>query len=405
MNELRRWLAVSLGVCIPVSTVGTNAVVGLLMLSWFFSGSVKKDVAALRRNPVIWVLGIYCLVVGLGVLYTVADSEGVQYALRKSSKLLAIPFLISLFSEKKWRMRAYWFFLAAMALTLAVSLLKQCHLCTDLFSGYHVSPGRAVAFKDTNYTSLLMVMGAFVSAHLAHLYRQQKRIRWGLMILSVLTVYYLLWLGVGKTGQLLLLLLWPLFFYQAWRWKGLAWGNLGLLAVLFLALTTPSQFAVKWQETVRQFYKHKNVQNEKKVDRTTVGTRLDLFDESIILIKQRPLLGWGTGSFKKIYTEQANVVHEDALNNPHNQYLNVLIQQGGVGLLALLGLFAVLFRLSLILPALESSILQGLVLAMGLGCIGNSWITDFTSGYLFVWLVGVTVGALIIRKQKHVLHA
>jgi len=68
--------------------------------------------------------------------------------------------------------------------------------------------------------------------------------------------------------------------------------------------------------------------------------RLDLYRNSLILALDYPYLGAGLGGFMMLYSTYAFLIHVGYIIHAHNLYLNVAIEQGGLALLALLGLWA-----------------------------------------------------------------
>lgn len=436
MNNMMKALAVSLGFFIPISTFMTNVVLGLLLVLWSRWSNVKQLPQLWKEFSTLKGVALFLGVVGIGCLYSIGSAQDILYSLKKSAKLLSVFILLPLFFERQWRMRAYWAFLAAVGLTVLFALLEHLqlyHLPKGLF---HVEPTRPDVFKDTLYTALLVAMGTFAAAQLISEY--QTRIKWviGLGAFVALSTYSMLWVNTGRSGQLIFVSLWCLFCFRVWRFKGLCWGSASLLAILALAWVSPaSSFSERWTEVfdaVRFKIEH---MAEQKLPRDVIispvedlsvqlaeapnevpdvatgstAIRLNIWKEGLGMMKTRPWFGSGTGSFQTLAanaaTEQADTVHASVAKNPHNQYLNIGIQQGIVGLCALLGLFGCLLKASCKLPRVESGLLQGIVVAMAIGCLGNSWLTDFTSGYLFVWLVSVTIAAGCqnnIRGEGHV---
>jgi hypothetical protein len=73
------------------------------------------------------------------------------------------------------------------------------------------------------------------------------------------------------------------------------------------------------------------------------SSRMDAFRNSLPLVQDYLFSGAGLGGFMKLYSAYAYLIHVDFLNHSHNLYLNVVIEQGLIALMALLwmwGLFA-----------------------------------------------------------------
>jgi hypothetical protein len=386
-----------------------------------------------RRFSALKALVLFLGIVGVGCVYSIGSSQEILYSLKKSAKLLAIFILLPLFFERQWRIRAYWAFLLAVGLTVLFAFFDHLHWYRFPKALFHVNAERTDVFKDTLYTALLVAMGTFVAAQLANEYR--ARLKWviGLGIFVALSTYAMLWVSTGRSGQLIFMSLWCLFCHRVWRIKGLFLGGASLLVILTLAWMTPtSRFSSLWLEVldsvrpkIEQIMAHPagkkttgglhaividTVETPPSTIMRSTDIRLSVWKEGLNMMKERPWFGWGTGSFQVLAAPKAGEAQQALLDpsvvrNPHNQYLNIGIQQGVLGLFALLYLFRCLLKASRQLPPVESGLLQGILLTMAIGCLGNSWLTDFTSGYLFIWLVSVTIAAGYqnkIRGEGHV---
>ena len=81
--------------------------------------------------------------------------------------------------------------------------------------------------------------------------------------------------------------------------------------------------------------------------------------------------------------------------NPHNEYLNIAIQLGVVGVLAMLYMFYCTWRLAPALPTShERGLARGLVITFVIGCLFNSLLMDHAEGLFFAWATSVLFGGL-----------
>jgi O-antigen ligase len=136
---------------------------------------------------------------------------------------------------------------------------------------------------------------------------------------------------------------------------------------------------------------------ERKNEATASGLRIDFWKQSLRLIASAPLIGHGTGSiadqFKR--NRQANNFF---FNNPHNQTFAVGIQLGllGIGVLWTMWLSQLLlFRGTGTLAWI------GLVVVTSniVGSLFNSFIFDFTEGWIYVIGVGVAGGMALKHRE------
>jgi O-antigen ligase len=85
----------------------------------------------------------------------------------------------------------------------------------------------------------------------------------------------------------------------------------------------------------------------------------------------------------------------DPAGHPHNEYLLMTAQLGIAGLVALLALFWVPWRLAPRLTLAHEGVLaRGLVLTIAVGSLFNCLLLDHTEGLFFAWGLGVLFGGL-----------
>ena len=81
-------------------------------------------------------------------------------------------------------------------------------------------------------------------------------------------------------------------------------------------------------------------------------------------------------------------------NNPHNQYLLIMAQLGLAGLAALIFLYVTYWRQAARLATPYQQIARGLLLAMLVGNLFNSFMLDFSERLFFAWISGVLFAEL-----------
>ncbi len=61
------------------------------------------------------------------------------------------------------------------------------------------------------------------------------------------------------------------------------------------------------------------------------GWRLQVARDSVAMIKQRPVLGWGLGTFPTVFPRFKSVYDDVLVNEAHDDYLQLLVETGVVG--------------------------------------------------------------------------
>ena len=87
-------------------------------------------------------------------------------------------------------------------------------------------------------------------------------------------------------------------------------------------------------------------------------------------------------------------------NNPQNQYLLVLARLGPAGLAVLLFLYAVFWWQAAKLASPFQQIARGVLLAILVGNLLNSFMLDFTERMFFAWIGGVLFGGLSLQDAE-----
>jgi O-antigen ligase len=384
--------AVLLGFFVPISTFATQVVLFLLIASWFLAGGVKEKGRFILSHPVARVTFLLFGVFVIGTLYSQAAWADSLWMLEKVGKLLYIPFLLPIMQEKKWRRAAFFAFLSAMLLTVGVGILKT-YAGISVFTNTRIAP--SCVFKDHIFTNLMM---AFASFMVGHFLLNQKSFfrRVGLGVLLVSLVFYILFMSEGRSGYVVFSVLWLLWALQRSSLKGLGIGLLGLAILLSFAYFNSFVFHTRCLSVLADFDQHTAGNSH-----NSIGERLEFLSQTWQLSKERLWFGHGTGSFKEIYQNHSAMNHLTRTENPHNEYMNTLFQLGLFGVTAFVGFFVCLVKWSFALPRSEKWFAQGIILAIGTGCLANSWLMDFTSGYFFVMIIAFCFGALNLKKDFH----
>jgi O-antigen ligase len=77
------------------------------------------------------------------------------------------------------------------------------------------------------------------------------------------------------------------------------------------------------------------------------GTRLTIDRDALKMFAQKPLLGWGLGVFPEIYPQFSTLATNLQVGMAHNDYLQLLVEMGALGLAAALWFLLMLFRSAL----------------------------------------------------------
>lgn len=355
-------------------------------LFWLLSGHYLEKWHRVRNNPAALAALALFLLYGIGTLYSFASWEDALAGWGKYHKLLYIPIIVSLLDDDIWRRRAADAFLWGMLLVLALSYLKWLGWIphTDIGQGYFVFKGRIAHNIFMAFTVYLLLERAL---------RDRPR-RWLWAGIALLAMINILFLVNGRSGQVILPFILLLFIYRSLGWR-IALGSTTLGAMLLATVLFLPGLGERLEES-RLLQIRQEIQSHVfgGAEQTSSGLRLEFYRNALALIGERPLLGWGTGSFRNAYRQQAenNGYFQTNVPNPHNEYLLTAQQLGLVGLAALLLLGGLLWRAARKIDPVDAGALQALVLTIGIGSLFNSLLLDAGEGKFFCLLAGVYLG-------------
>ena len=369
---------------IVLPTAVPNIFLGFFLVFWILAGNYKFKIDLVINNPVAVLCIVIFLLFLLGLIYTSATTEDSLKFLKKYSKFLYVPLLLSAFTTPQWRRYGYISFLSGVTLMLLMSYMTLLGWSPDsIYSGAYSAARQVdpIVFRSRIAHSTLVAFAAFL--FLIHAINN-KRFRIVFVALAVLASFNVLGMMTSRTGQVVWLALMILLIYQRFSWKYLV---VGIILVPILTVGTIFSFEktrVRMYELVDDY--ELIVQNQYS---SALGLRYIWAHTGLEIIKNNLLVGTGTGSYKEEFIkiiETRNIPNKNAYTtmNPHNEYISIGVQLGILGLIAYLLLLIKQWMLSRYLPNSMGKIAQGMIITIAVGGLFNSVIYAHTQGIFFV---------------------
>ncbi|MFZ2776320.1 MAG: O-antigen ligase family protein [Candidatus Rickettsiella isopodorum] len=387
-QRLSQIFAVASAFVLPLSTAALMIFFSATVLCCLLAGNWYEKYLVLRYNPMALMFILFFGLFLIGLTYTTVQRPIAFHTVIKYSKFLLGFFLFSTFRHDKTAQYAFFAFLLSASLTLLFSLIK--------FFGHwdfvHRFTADSGVFKDHIFTGFLLAFTSYCYAVLA--FSIKKTWRWFFVLLFLVAAYNVLFINLSRSGYVVLVSLLLLLAWQQFAWKGLL---AGLLISFFLCgslLFLPANFKERFnlaQSEVTQ-YKQGNFA-------TSVGLRLEFYHNSFKLFKEHPWIGTGTGSFAQDYLAVAEN-KQFATQNPHNEYLNIAVQFGLLGMVILLSLFIVHAWASFRLQGIRQYFAQAVLVSIAVGSLFNSWLMDVTQGCFYVIFTALLFAGLSYKSEK-----
>jgi len=382
-TSLLAGLAALIGFSLPISTAFDNITVGLFLLVWLVTGDWRARWRRLSDNPASYAIGALLALAALGMFWGAGNvKENIRYFEKYAGLILALA-LFTLPLDRRMRQRALIGFATAALLTAVVSFAFKLGLVPAVWFPTK-SPTNPTVFKLHITHGFFVAIGAYIFLVNA-LEATDPRWRAAFGVAAAITAANVL-VVEGRIGYLILAILMIYLFVQHFRWRGV----LASLVLIVVAISVAAQFpeSAVMRRMTTAFEELHNWQRGEHDDLSSTGTRLRFATTSVLLIAEHPVLGVGTGGYEVAY--RAAVPEGDLVsNNPHNQYLLTTVQLGLPGLLVLLSLFVVLWRLSGGMSPSECLLARGFLLAYLVGNLFNSFLYDHAETRFFALAVGL----------------
>lgn len=388
-----RWIVIASLPALMVSPPLTNLLQALLLALMLGSPELRARLWAARHQPMVQGALAFFAVLVAGAFYgaaTPADGFGMVWGWRK---LLLVPLAAALFDDARWKTRLLCVFVAVSAVTALAALVLGL-LQIPLPVAARV-PGVIVRNHATQ--GVVFAAAAFAAAALALFNLDtgaRRRVLWagcGVVILAALLL-----VTPGRSGYVVLLagaaamaIGWTL---AARRSLLVAAAAAVVLVAVAAGLLAASPVA---RQRIQQGVDEMRTYTEAS-ELTSMGIRMYFWQNSLALIAQKPVFGWGTGAFEVAYAGE--VAGRPGLagtttSDPHNQFLKIAAEHGLVGLAVFLGFLVTLTRQRTALPW------RVLGLGAALGWCGTSLASSHFSTFAEGTLIYLWLGAVLARER------
>lgn len=399
-ETLRPWPVYMLAAFIPVSLAATNLAKLLTFLTCL---AVLATAVARQRTDIalarLWTAPLVLVMLGamaLSLLWTTEPGPQALGDVVKYSKLLLIPAIAVLIRTPRQALTAIGIYLASQTFVLATSWL--------LYLGVPVpwvpSVRNAVATVYSSYLDQTIMTAGFAAIcwHLRHEFpgRHGAWIGGALAVAALVNALVML---PGRSGQLAaigvmsLALLWAV----PPRWRIAALATPLVLAALAMALSP--QFSQGFRKAATEVQAYQN--NDAF---TSSGQRLTFWARSLQAIAERPLLGFGTGSWNREYlrlerADDGKVLEGTSqVRNPHQEYLLWGVHLGVGGMLLFLVFLGGVVRDARPFPLGVRHATVSMVAVLAIACLFNSSLFDALIGEYFCIVIGLLL-ALGLQTQ------
>ena len=376
--DLARWTVIFLGITILFSPFLTNVLEITLFGLFIFNKDLRARFWNFKNQPLLLASGLFIFLLSIDCLYSVAPLKETLESLWGWRKILLLPLGLVLFNDALWKDK---FAYSLMIFVAIVSLFCMLFYFLEL-NVRGQEPGvliRNHATQGMVFSVTLFLMSVFLlfKKHILPV-RSLWFVGFMLPILGALV-----YITPGRSGYLAFMVVTVYLGYLLFREKLYKMLSLVLLLLPTLLLTSPLV-----GERIELGVKEMQDVSPSSIESSSMGLRMTVWKNTIELIQDRPLLGFGTGGFEEAYSKKIKDNPEwekHLLHDPHNQFLKIWAEMGIFGLIVFLGMLASsLFQKS---SKMYFHLGLGVLLAWCATSLFSSHFSTFTEGrFIYIWL-------------------
>jgi O-antigen ligase len=379
-------LAAAAAASLPWSTSAT----GILVALWLMASLPTLDLTQLREEVFSGPGGVPVVLVALalvGLAWSNAPTAEVMRGMEPFLRLLMIPVLLAQF-----RRSPHGGWVGAAFLVSGILLLALAWLMSVLQLNFGHGP--SIPVKDYVTQSGVFTLCAFALIHIGvDRWIEQRRVHAIIALaLALLFIANIVYVNTSRTTLVIIPVLLLLFALQRASWRAFAACILVGVVTAVAAWSTSPYVRLRVTSLADEIA-------EAEVKDTSTGSRLGFWKNSLVVLRDAPIVGHGTGSITEAFRRHPELNSGAPASNPHNQVFAIGIQLGAVGIVALLAMWAVHWQLFL-RPGLAAWAGLMAVTQNIIGSMFNSHLMDFTQTWIYVFAVGVLGG--MVRQQRDV---
>ena len=390
LAEARQYAAIATAFTLPFSTSGQAIAISVFTILALIT--LDRDrLAATMRSAVGWTPVALFALIAAGVFWSIAPLPAAAKWILPYGKLLLIPLVMATAFTKRQALHIGYGFLASCTVLLALSW-GSILWPTGPWSWFKFPN---IPVKDNAVQSECFALCAFALALGAVRLRQFNENRRALQMTGLAILFFanIFLIYVSKTGMLVAGSLLVLFLFHVGGWRRMAIVVVPAIAIVAigLSLSKPAQQRIAEITT--------DVNSLAGGETVSTASRLDFWGKATGFVRAAPVFGHGTGSIKPLYQalEAAKPSpYGEAVPDPHNQFLHIVLQVGLVGGILLLLMWAV--HVKIFLGNSYASVLGlAVVLQNIIGSLFNSHLSQVTQGMLYCCAVGLI--ASVVRRH------
>lgn len=377
-----RYVSIFAAIAAPISTAATSVASVLLLIFWLLSGKALQTLKLSWQQPIGKMIVLFFAWLIIGTQYAETSWHTQVTTLLSWKKLFFVYVMLGIFTEKVWQKRFVYGYVFAMSIAAIIALvLWQLNWLVRPSNG-----GDAGTFMTNHATQSMAFVAALLSCIFLLKETQNKGKQYYIWAAIGLFLFNIFFIGTARSGYLVVPVAATFAVSSIYGLKKIPYivGAIAAVLMIFALSSTTLQDRIKQAIEEKANYQTSN-------DETSIGIRVIFYQNTIELIKNKPWFGYGTSSFKSVYSAITSAKYQGwragITADPHNQYLFVWAENGLIGLILFLTYIITGIRQGLANKP-YGCIAASFLVAIATSSLFNSHFKTFPEGYLLAFFLG-----------------
>ena len=343
LDQLYQYLLIALAFTFPLTVVGGNLIIGIIILLWLFSGNYQVKLSQIVNNKLSIFSILFFMMHVIGLLWTKDLEWGYLIVNKMWYFLLLLPILLTI-TKKEYIRHYISAFIMAMTLTELLSYLVWFEIIGPLHKATVGNPTPTMSHISYNP---FLTFGIYLIAHEFLFSKYLTKLFKYAYVFFAISMSINMFITGGRAGQVMYFIMLGVLIFQYYGRERKVRAAIVSLIITSSIFLGAYGFSDIFHSRVNQAVNNISMYDENR--QTSVGQRIAYTINSLEIIKNNLFFGVGTGDFPSEYNKvHANNSPEVSTTvNPHNMYILILAQLGLFGLTGMLLIFYQQIKFSL----------------------------------------------------------
>ena len=346
LGKTYQFLLIALAFLMPLTVFGGNLIIFFIVILWLISGNYKNKFNSIVKSKVLLASIIFFCLHVVGLLWTDDLEWGVHIIHKMWYFLLLWPILHTIVIKENIP-KYIASFLLAVFFTEIMSYLVWFELIQPFKNATVYNP---TPFMSHITYNVILAFAIYLVLHRLVIQKNIGKMQSFLYGFFAFMMIFNMFITGGRAGQVGFFVILGVLIFQYFSFSKIKALFISFFIVPFIFFIAYQVSPIFKDRVDIGLVNYSNYHYHLETGITSsIGYRITFALYSFEIIKNNPIFGVGTGDFPEEYKKinLSKTPHLNNANNPHNMYILVACQLGLMGLISLISIFYLQFKIAL----------------------------------------------------------